>query len=75
MVGYTYRVPHPYCTLLYKTSPLDESRMDVIGLFVRSVAPDRIEAHMILSVIDASNTDSFIRRFQQSSIAQDKPIL
>jgi len=75
MVGYTYRVPHPYCTLLYKTSPLDESRMDVIGLFVRSVAPDRIEAHMILSVIDDSNTDSFIRRFQQSIFAQDKPIL
>ena len=75
MVGYTYRVPHPYCTLLYKTSPLDESRMDVIGLFVRSVAPDRIEAHMILSLLDDSNTDSFIRRFQQSIFAQDKPIL
>ena len=75
MVGYTYRVPHPYCTLLYKTSPLDESRMDVIGLFVRSVGPDRIEAHMILSLLDDSSTESFIRRFQQSIFAQDKPIL
>ena len=30
---------------------------------------------MILSVIDDSNTDSFIRRFQQTIFAQDKPIL
>ena len=30
---------------------------------------------MILSVIDDSNTDSFIRRFQQLIFAQDKPIL
>ncbi len=75
MVGYTYRVPHPYCTLLYKTSPLDESRMDVIGLFVRSVGPDRIEAHMILSLLDDSSTESFIRRFQQAIFAEDKPIL
>ena len=75
MVGYTYRVPHPYCTLLYKTSPLDESRMDVIGLFVRSVGPDRIEAHMILSLLDDSSTESVIRRFQQAIFAEDKPIL
>lgn len=75
MVGYAYRVFHPYCTVLYKTSPLDESRMDVIGLFVRSVAPDHIEAHMFLSLLDDSNTDSVIRRFQQEVFAQDKPIL
>ena len=75
MVGYAYRVFHPYCTVLYKTSPIDGSRMDVIGLFVRSVAPDRIEAHMILSLIDDSNTDSVIRRFQQHVFAEDKPIL
>jgi len=75
MVGYTYRVPHPYCTLLYKTSPLDESRMDVIGLFVRSAGPDRIEAHMILSLLDDSSTESHIRRFQQAIFAEDKPIL
>ena len=75
MVGYDFRVPHPYCSLLYKTSPLDSSRMDAIGLFVRSVAPDYIEANMFLSLLDDSSSDSFIRQFQQLIFAQDKPIL
>jgi phenylpropionate dioxygenase-like ring-hydroxylating dioxygenase large terminal subunit len=75
MTDYVYRVPHPYCVLLYKSCPLDPTRMDVIGLFVRSVAADHIEASMFLSVIDGESTDSEIKRFQQTIFAQDKPIL
>lgn len=75
MSDYIYRVPHPYCVLLYKSCPLDESRMDVIGLFCRSVTEDYIEASMVLSLVDEENTDSSIRRFQQTIFAQDKPIL
>jgi len=75
MSEYTYRVPHPYCVLLYKTSPEDADRMDVIGLFARSVRADRIEASMVLSLLDQTNSDASIRRFQQTIFAQDKPIL
>lgn len=75
MSDYVYRVPHPFCVLLYKSCPLDPSRMDIIGLFVRSVAEDYIEASMFLSLIDEQSSDSEIRRFQQTIFAQDKPIL
>lgn len=75
MSDYAYRVPHPYCVLLYKTCPLDVSRMDVIGLFCKSVSPDYIEASMFLSLLDDANSTSVIRRFQQTIFAQDKPIL
>ncbi|MGO4843539.1 aromatic ring-hydroxylating dioxygenase subunit alpha, partial [Rhizobiaceae sp. 2RAB30] len=33
-VEYIYRVPHPFCSVLYKSSPLDETRMDVIAIFL-----------------------------------------
>lgn len=75
MSEYTYRVPHPFCVLLYKTSPLDSTRLDVIGLFARSVTADYIEASMVLSLLDDVNSDTAIRRFQQTIFAQDKPIL
>lgn len=75
MSEYLYRVPHPFCVVLYKTSPLDDVRMDVIALFCRPVAPDRIQAHLFLSLLDPDNTETSIRRFQQGIFGQDKPIL
>ena len=75
MSDYLYRVPHPFCVILYKTSPLHDERMDVIGLFCRSVGPDHIEAHMFLSLLDPDNSEPIIRKFQQSIFGQDKPIL
>lgn len=75
MVNYTFRVPHPLCALLYKTTPVDEARLDVIGLFVHPLRADRIRAHLFNSLLDVNNTDGEIRRFQQSVLAQDKPIL
>lgn len=75
MSDYLYRVPHPYCVILYKTSPLFDDRMDVIALFCRPVAADRIEAHMFLSLLDPDNSNTVIRKFQQGIFGQDKPIL
>jgi len=72
---YTYRVPHPYCVVLYKSCPVDGSRLDVIALFVQSLSPDRVRAHNFLSLIDDQSTDGELRRFQQHIFGQDKPIL
>lgn len=74
MSDYLYRVPHPYCVILYKTSPIDE-RMDVIALFCTPVSEDFIEANMFLCLIDDDNTTSMIRDFQLTIFGQDKPIL
>lgn len=75
MSDYLYRVPHPYCVMLYKSTPVDPSRMDVIALFCQQLSEDRIEAHMFLCLLDSVNPTPAVRRFQQTIFGQDKPIL
>jgi len=74
-VEYIYRVPHPYCSVLYKSSPTDEKRLDVIAIFIQPVDQEHIRAHMMLCVLDADSEDKVIKRFQQTIFGQDKPIL
>ena len=74
-VEYVYRVPHPFCSVLYKSSPLDPGRMDVIALFCQPLDEHRTRAHMLLSILDEGNEDREIRAFQQMIFGQDKPIL
>src|SRR5579872_2909156 len=65
-VEYIYRVPHPYCSILYKSSPTDPARMDVIALFLQPLDEEHVNANMMLSVLDDVNDDGQIRRFQQT---------
>jgi phenylpropionate dioxygenase-like ring-hydroxylating dioxygenase large terminal subunit len=74
-VDYIYRVPHPYCSVLYKSSPVDETRLDVIAVFLQPIDQEHIHAHMMLCVLDEDNEDKVIKRFQQTIFGQDKPIL
>jgi phenylpropionate dioxygenase-like ring-hydroxylating dioxygenase large terminal subunit len=74
-VEYIYRVPHPFCSVLYKSSPVDETRLDVIAVFLQPVDQEHIRAHMLLCILDNENEDKVIRRFQQTIFGQDKPIL
>jgi phenylpropionate dioxygenase-like ring-hydroxylating dioxygenase large terminal subunit len=74
-VEYIYRVPHPYCAILYKANAVDLTRQDVIGLFLQPVEEERSIGHMLLSVLDETNSDVAIRAYQQLIFGQDKPIL
>jgi phenylpropionate dioxygenase-like ring-hydroxylating dioxygenase large terminal subunit len=74
-VDYIYRVPHPFCSVLYKSSPVDENRLDVIAIFVQPIDEENVHAHMMLCVLDEQNEDKIIKRFQQTIFGQDKPIL
>lgn len=74
-VDYIYRIPHPYCSVLYKTSPEDPSRFDVIALFVQPESEETIRASMMCSLVDNSSTLTDVRSFQQTILGQDKPIL
>ncbi len=74
-VEYVYRVPHPYCAVLYKSAPGTDGRMDVIALLVQPMTEESIRAHMLLSVIDEASSQTALRRFQQIIFGQDKPIL
>ena len=72
---YVYRVPHPYCVMLYKSSPTDPSRMDVIALLNQPMTQERVRAHNLLCLVDQTSTDTALRRFQQLIFGQDKTIL
>ncbi len=74
-VDYIYRVPHPYCAILYKSSPIDDKRLDVIAVFLQPETQEQVRAHMMLSLLDEASTDHQIRLFQQTIFGQDKPIL
>ncbi|MEZ5668113.1 MAG: aromatic ring-hydroxylating dioxygenase subunit alpha [Alphaproteobacteria bacterium] len=72
---YIYRVPHPYCSVLYKTSGRDRTRNDIVALLGQPVGEERVRAHLLMSVIDDVSSDTDIRAFQQTIFGQDKPIL
>lgn len=72
---YSYRLPHPFCPLLYKTSPLNPERFDVVGIFVQPMTEERSCAHQFLCLLDVANDDATIKRFQAIIFGQDKPIL
>lgn len=74
-VEYVYRVPHPFCAVLYKTSAPDPARFDAIALFVQPVGEERVIGHPMMSIVDEVSTVGAIRHFQLTIFGQDKPIL
>ena len=72
---YTYRVPHPYCVMLYKSVHADPTRMDVIALFNQPMTEERIRAHNFLAMVDTVSSDNTLKHFQQLIFGQDKTIL
>jgi phenylpropionate dioxygenase-like ring-hydroxylating dioxygenase large terminal subunit len=73
-VEYDFRVPHPMCALLYKTTP-GQTRLDVLGLFAHPLQEDQVRVHLFNCILDETSSLAEIRRFQQGVLAQDKPIL
>ena len=74
-VEYIYRVPHPYCAILYKSCPADEKRLDVVTLFLQPIDEEHVAANMLMSIVDHDSSDTAIKAFQQKIFGQDKPIL
>ncbi|MGV8831208.1 MAG: aromatic ring-hydroxylating dioxygenase subunit alpha [Devosia sp.] len=74
-VDYVYRVPHPFCAVLYKSAPEAPERRDVIAIFLQPMTQERCRAHLLQSMIDSTSTLTDLRRFQQTIFGQDKPIL
>ena len=74
-VEYVYRVPHPFCSVLYKSCPEDDTRRDVIAIFLQPMTEERCRAHLLQSMVDSVSSITDLRRFQQTIFGQDKPIL
>lgn len=81
-IDYAYRVVNPFTPMLYKWETPEGSsreaamsRADVIFLCVQPTDEDRSIAHFATSLFDDENSDARITAFQQTILAQDKPIL
>lgn len=75
LTDYTYRVAAPFATLLYKTSPGQQGRSDVIALFIQPMTPTTSRAHPVMFLLDAQSADDALVEFQQTIFLQDRIIL
>lgn len=72
---YRYRVMHPLCAALYKSSPNRAGAQDVIGLFLQPIDEAHVIAYCLLVYFEDRLDDAEMIRFQHMIFGQDKPIL
>ncbi|MBL0374569.1 aromatic ring-hydroxylating dioxygenase subunit alpha [Rhizobium sp. KVB221] len=72
---YVYRIPHPFCAVLYKTGSTIAERRDVIALFGQPVDEDCVLVHIVICLATEINDLASMRKFHQTILGQDKPIL
>lgn len=73
-VDYLFRIPHPYCVILYKANATERDRMDLIGMFAQPLDEENINAVLFCSILNETNSAAF-RSFQFLIMGQDKPAL
>lgn len=75
VMRYRYRVPHPYCVMLFYDSLPDPSLEDICAIWVQPMSAEVVRAHNYMGVIDDTSTNTDIKGYQLLIFAQDKPIL
>ena len=75
VMRYRYRVPHPYCVMLYYDSLPAPSFEDICAIWIQPMTAELVRAHNYMGVIDDTSTDTEIKAYQLLIFAQDKPIL
>lgn len=75
LARYRYRVPHPFCVMLYYDSLPDPSVEDIVAIWVQPMTAELVKAHNYMGVVDDSSTDTDIKAYQLLIFGQDKPIL
>jgi phenylpropionate dioxygenase-like ring-hydroxylating dioxygenase large terminal subunit len=74
-VDYVYAVVRPYIVVLFKANPVEQSRKDMIALFVQPVSEESCVAHILTCYLPHAVHPPAVRRFQQFIFGQDRPIL
>lgn len=72
---YMYRVPHPTCSVLYKTCPPRPGEWDVITLFVQPLGEEICEVWPWMALFDDQTPQADLIQFQQMIFLQDRSIL
>jgi len=74
-VDYIYAVLRPFIVVLYKANPVEQSRKDMIALFVQPLTEESCVAHILTCYLPHEIHPPTVRRFQQFIFGQDRPIL
>ena len=72
---YMYRVPHPTCSVLYKTSPPMPGEWDVIAIFVQPLTEELCDVWPWMALFDDDTPMAGLIQFQQMIFLQDRSIL
>lgn len=72
---YEYRVPHPTCSVLYKTCPPRPGEWDVICLFVQPLTETLCDVWPWMALYDDVSSLTEMIHFQQMIFLQDRSIL
>jgi phenylpropionate dioxygenase-like ring-hydroxylating dioxygenase large terminal subunit len=72
---YMYRVPHPTCSVLYKTCPPRPGEWDVICLFVQPLTEELCDVWPWMALYDDQSSMADLIQFQQMIFLQDRSIL
>ena len=75
VMRYRYRVPHPYCAMLFYDSLPDPCIEDICAIWIQPMTDELVRAHNYMGVIDDTSSDNEIKAYQLLIFAQDKPIL
>jgi len=70
-----YRVPHPYCAILYRPSALDSSRNDLFVAYMRPASEQETVVCLSHSTLNQNDSDAELRRYPQLIFGQDRPIV
>jgi phenylpropionate dioxygenase-like ring-hydroxylating dioxygenase large terminal subunit len=74
-VQLTYRVPLPHVVMLYRVSPHDPARQDVIALFIQPIEEDLVRAQPLMWLVDPVSSHEDLLRFEQVIYLQDRIIV
>jgi phenylpropionate dioxygenase-like ring-hydroxylating dioxygenase large terminal subunit len=75
MAQLSYRVPSPFVVMLYRVSPYDAGRLDVIAMFIQPMEEDLCRAQPVMYLVDSESTQLELLKFEQNIFLQDRIIV
>jgi phenylpropionate dioxygenase-like ring-hydroxylating dioxygenase large terminal subunit len=74
-IFYKYRVPRPFISIIYKTSPSNTADVDIIGLFLQPRQETDCVVHSFGLMWDRTTAEATLFHFFHEVFAQDRSVL
>ena len=74
-VHLTYRVPTPFCVMLYRVCPTAPDRLDAIALFIQPMDEGLCRAQPVMYLVDNASIHTSLLHFEQIIFLQDRIVV